>query len=160
MSASSVCNSAGSVPLSWQTSNVIMEDWSKDFFTTLELVADEVEQFFAEVAQEVNETIEAFAKLSEAMVEHVQTTFTTEFDQQVDELTGSLLELYFGLENPSEDGFAEPLIYNVEPMQQSRYPACTGCRHYHGQIYGGNLLICGMHPYGVEGPSCTDWEAR
>jgi hypothetical protein len=22
------------------------------------------------------------------------------------------------------------------------------CRHYHGQVYGGNLLVCAMHPYG------------
>lgn len=38
--------------------------------------------------------------------------------------------------------------------------ACQGCRHYHGRIYGGNMLVCGMHPYGVEGDRCGDWESK
>jgi hypothetical protein len=36
--------------------------------------------------------------------------------------------------------------------------ACRGCRHYHGQKYGGNLLVCGMHPYGVAEDHCPDWQ--
>lgn len=36
--------------------------------------------------------------------------------------------------------------------------ACQGCCHYHGQTYGGELLVCGMHPYGVEGEHCPDWQ--
>ncbi|MCU0525817.1 MAG: hypothetical protein MUF72_13425 [Elainella sp. Prado103] len=35
---------------------------------------------------------------------------------------------------------------------------CQGCCHYHGQVYGGNRLICAMHPYGVEEDRCPDWE--
>jgi hypothetical protein len=37
--------------------------------------------------------------------------------------------------------------------------ACKGCAHYHGRVYGGNMLICAMHPYGVESDRCGDWEA-
>jgi hypothetical protein len=37
--------------------------------------------------------------------------------------------------------------------------ACVGCCHYHGQIYGGNHLVCAMHPYGVESDTCSDWQA-
>jgi hypothetical protein len=37
--------------------------------------------------------------------------------------------------------------------------ACQGCCHYHGQVYGGNLLVCAMHPYGVEEEVCSDWQA-
>ncbi|MBW4467357.1 MAG: hypothetical protein KME07_18175 [Pegethrix bostrychoides GSE-TBD4-15B] len=36
--------------------------------------------------------------------------------------------------------------------------ACQGCCHYHGQTYGGNLLVCAMHPHGVETDSCPDWQ--
>ena len=35
---------------------------------------------------------------------------------------------------------------------------CQGCCHYHGQTYGGQLLVCAMHPYGVEASSCPDWQ--
>lgn len=44
--------------------------------------------------------------------------------------------------------------------------ACNGCKYYDGSIYGGNLLVCGMHPYGpgdesdpaTQPTSCEDWE--
>jgi hypothetical protein len=36
-------------------------------------------------------------------------------------------------------------------------PACQGCRHFHGASYGGNFLVCGMHPYGWDGEKCPDF---
>jgi hypothetical protein len=33
---------------------------------------------------------------------------------------------------------------------------CRGCRHYHGHSYGGEQLICAMHPYGVDHDECGD----
>ena len=33
---------------------------------------------------------------------------------------------------------------------------CRGCKNLHGQVYGGNLLVCGVHPYGQE--DCGDYE--
>lgn len=38
--------------------------------------------------------------------------------------------------------------------------ACRGCCHYHGQVYGGNLLVCGMHPFGVDDQHCSDWQSE
>ncbi|MBD1849940.1 hypothetical protein [Leptolyngbya sp. FACHB-711] len=38
--------------------------------------------------------------------------------------------------------------------------ACRGCLHFHGRTYNGNYLVCGMHPYGVETETCSDWEQR
>lgn len=38
--------------------------------------------------------------------------------------------------------------------------ACKGCAHYHGRVYGGNMLVCAMHPMGVEGDQCGDWENK
>ncbi|WP_341532093.1 hypothetical protein WKK05_39685 (plasmid) [Nostoc sp. UHCC 0302] len=35
---------------------------------------------------------------------------------------------------------------------------CRGCCHYHGVEYGGNMLICAMHPVGVEGDNCPDYQ--
>lgn len=45
----------------------------------------------------------------------------------------------------------------ASPAPLQRPAACHGCAHYHGRIYGGTLLICAMHPYGVEDEQCLDW---
>ncbi|BAZ19481.1 hypothetical protein NIES4073_03510 (plasmid) [Kalymmatonema gypsitolerans NIES-4073] len=37
-------------------------------------------------------------------------------------------------------------------------PACKSCRNYHGQWYGTNRLICGIHPYGWSDENCPDYE--
>jgi hypothetical protein len=37
-------------------------------------------------------------------------------------------------------------------------PACVGCRNYNGSMFGGNLLVCGFHPYGCQEGQCPDWE--
>ncbi|MGG6281848.1 hypothetical protein ACQ4M3_09780 [Leptolyngbya sp. AN03gr2] len=36
---------------------------------------------------------------------------------------------------------------------------CVDCKFFHGQWWGGQRLVCGMHPYGYEG-QCTDKELR
>jgi hypothetical protein len=36
--------------------------------------------------------------------------------------------------------------------------ACKKCQHYHGKEYGGNLLVCAMHPHGPEKERCEDFE--
>jgi hypothetical protein len=35
---------------------------------------------------------------------------------------------------------------------------CTNCKYLEGKTYGGNLLVCGMHPYGPSGETCGDFE--
>jgi mannitol-specific phosphotransferase system IIBC component len=44
-------------------------------------------------------------------------------------------------------------------MENQTPKVCQGCSHYHGRTYGGERLICAMHPYGVEQDYCHDWEA-
>jgi hypothetical protein len=52
-----------------------------------------------------------------------------------------------------------PFVQTVTPALQD-HPNCVGCSHYHGEAYGGNVLVCAMHPYGVEESSgCPDWES-
>ncbi len=41
-----------------------------------------------------------------------------------------------------------------------KHPACVGCSNYHGHSYGGNLLVCAMHPYGWKNENCPDWETE
>ena len=46
------------------------------------------------------------------------------------------------------------------PARPQRPKVCQGCAFYHGTTYGGQQLICGMHPYGVEDDYCMDWEGE
>ena len=36
--------------------------------------------------------------------------------------------------------------------------ACIDCKFLEGKTYGGNLLVCGMHPYGPSDDACDDFE--
>lgn len=134
-----------------------MESWPDDFFQMLETFTYEVEQFFNEVGKEVNQVIDAIVEASEDAIEQMQHTFSTEFEQQLTEFIDPLLEACLGIEGVAEET-AQPFIHTIDPIL-SNQPACAGCRHYHGQMYGGNLLVCGMHPYGWEGEKCPDWQS-
>jgi len=134
-----------------------MENWSKDFFETLDAMANEAEQFLTEVAKEMNEMIDAFVETSEEIVGQMQDAFATEIEQRLTDFIDPILEAYLGFEIAVEET-AQPIIHTVEPLFND-HPACVGCRHYHGQMYGGTMLVCGMHPYGWEGEQCPDWQS-
>lgn len=134
-----------------------MEGWSNDFFQVLEAVAAEIEQFCTEVAKEVNGVLDMFVEASEDMAEQVQQTFAAEIERQISDFFDPILEAYLGFEIHFEDT-SQPLLHNFDPVIDN-HPVCVGCRHYHGQVYGGNPLICGMHPYGWEGDQCPDWQS-
>ncbi len=129
-----------------------MEHWQKNFFEMLETVADEVEQFFLGVT----EIVDTLFELSEEITDQVQNTIATEIDQYLQDLAEPIFEVYWELEEVVGE-VEQPFPYTVEPTLAEN-PACIGCNHYHGQVYGGNLLVCGMHPYGWEGENCPDWE--
>lgn len=125
-----------------------MEEWQKDFSEMLETIADHVEDFLIEVSKEVTEVVNTFVEISEEITTQVQNAFTSELDQYVTELVNPVLEAYFGFEEIVGEA-TQPVMRTVEPLL-NRHPVCVGCRHYHGQMYGENLLICGMHPYGMD----------
>lgn len=141
-----------------------MEDWQKNWFAMLETVVDEVEKFLDEVMDEFSQVVfeasdafveafDAFAKNPEEFVNQLQGNINVELDQFfTDVFEPGFLdfdEIHFESDWPITDW--------VEPSTDF-HPACIGCRHFHGQLYGGNLLVCGMHPYGCEGEICPDWE--
>ncbi|MEA5577488.1 hypothetical protein [Anabaena sp. UHCC 0451] len=129
-----------------------MEPWQKDLIDIIETVADEVESFF----QGMNDMVDAFFELTEDITEQVQNNIAADIDQYLQELAEPLLEIYWELEDITTDidpGFP----YQVEATTEQN-PACIGCNNYHGHVYGGNLLVCGMHPSGWDDVSCPDWE--
>ncbi|MDE5084175.1 MAG: hypothetical protein O4859_24340 [Trichodesmium sp. St18_bin1] len=123
-----------------------MEDWSKNFFKVMGTAMLEVESFFDEMAEEISEVFDEWGKFSEEIAEEISTNVTIEFYPDLTPDT-------------QEEDMDYYFIDHIEPTSEE-YPACRGCIHYHGQVYGGNLLVCGMHPYGVEDESCPDWESN
>jgi hypothetical protein len=125
-----------------------MEEWPKDIFEVLESVASMVDEFFLGVT----EVVEVFAN-------EVQDAVGIDVDQCLQDMFEPIIEIYAELEEiVGETEETYYYSYPVEPTPEKN-PACVGCRHYHGQIYGGNLFVCGMHPYGCETESCPDWES-
>ncbi len=121
-----------------------MQDWSKDFFEAIDFVATELEQFFEEVEEVV-----------EMVADEINIILVQDLDQFLEDLFEPFLDAdqdfdYFGDLDPSMGDKVKPSL--------DKFPACIGCQNYHGYSHGGNLLICGMHPYGWDGESCPDWE--
>ncbi|RAM50318.1 hypothetical protein BLD44_001470 [Mastigocladus laminosus UU774] len=132
-----------------------MENWQKDFWEMVQTVSDEVEGFFLGIS----EMVDAFVEVTEEVTEELQNTIAVEIDQYFQELTEPFLEMYWELEDVMGDDLDPGFPYPVEPSAEKN-PACIGCYHYHGQAYGGNLLVCGMHPYGWDGDNCPDWQSE
>jgi hypothetical protein len=115
-----------------------MEPWLKDLMNVFEISWQQSEQMLDELAEIWDEAL--------ADTEEVLMAALTPVAE-------------------SMRGFEEKLIAAVAPVQQTvqpllaERPACVGCRHYHGESYGGNFLVCGMYPYGHDGPSCPDWQS-
>ena len=137
-----------------------MEDWQKDFFGLLEAVTSEVEKFFGEVTEEVTEFVDALAEISEEISEQLQSAFSSElseFEEYINDLVDPIVVLYIEFDSDLGEPYY-PEGETGDPVGNS-HPACVGCRHYHGQVYGGNMFVCAMHPYGWESENCPDWES-
>ncbi|MGD1851996.1 MAG: hypothetical protein ACFCBU_15890 [Cyanophyceae cyanobacterium] len=69
------------------------------------------------------------------------------------------VELEMGTQAWDEEAMWNEIAPKTQPTD-SVHPACKGCQNFHGHSYDGNLLICAMHPYGVDGDRCLDWAAN
>lgn len=124
-----------------------MEEWPKSIVEMMESVANMVDEFFLGVT----EMVDVFAS-------EIESTVGVEIDQCLQDMFEPIIELYAELEEmvgETEQAFTYP----EEPTLE-QHPACIGCRHYHGQVYAGNLFVCAMHPYGWDTQECPDWESH
>ena len=149
-----------------------MEDWQKNWWEILEKTASDIEKLIEDIGDavelftnEVEETIEDF-------VEQLQESLVSEIDKCVEDIVETLIDVSIETEiiiledierADNLDYFSEELDFigiHREQPNLDKNPACIGCRHYHGRIYSGNLLVCGMHPYGWTDDNCPDWEHK
>jgi ABC-type transporter Mla subunit MlaD len=121
----------------------VTDEWAEQ---VQEVVDPEIDR----VVNELNQVLEPF-----------QVSFNAQLDdvaQQLDEVLGPFVLGLSGLDQWFEE-VSGPLNSTVEPLLQN-YPACVGCRNFYGQAYGGNTLVCAMHPFGPEEEHhCDDWES-
>ncbi len=141
-----------------------MSDWQTDLRNTLEGLTQEMETIALEVSREAIGMLDRIAVLSDDFMVDMTTTFTqevdiptpiTEFlDQDLEAFLTALLSPFVDL---SMQEFNAPQNPIVKP-----HALCASCENYHGQVYGGTPLVCGMHPYGiVEGQDeCADRTAK
>ncbi|MEB3210199.1 MAG: hypothetical protein VKL39_02540 [Leptolyngbyaceae bacterium] len=142
-----------------------MNDEWNDWLKELEATAEEVGQRMQETVDAVVETTDWMLQVPLAIAEQVEEAVAAEMDQLINEFVDWLqppinLSIEFDsarLEMEWHSGFAEPWVERVEPTAHQN-AACIGCKHYHGRVYNGSLLVCGMHPYGWEDAQCPDWD--
>ena len=130
-----------------------MEDWQKDLTEWINDVTVAVEGFVDEVGQSMETAVEDF-----------QNDLVRDIDQFLDDVFTPFIDISIGEESQTYYYYYE---YNQDPESilspkieptHNVHPACRGCVHYHGRLYGKNLFVCGMHPYGSNNDSCPDWE--
>jgi hypothetical protein len=139
-----------------------MTDWWKILATA----AEEVEQFFEEVGKAVENFTDEVGETIESVVEQLQETITIEIDQYIQDFFELIIEagseveeiLFEDLDELTND--SEFIFMRQESPTAKHHPACIGCHHYHGVVYGDNLLVCAMHPYGWNDDNCPDWEGN
>ncbi|MEM7794383.1 MAG: hypothetical protein AAF579_08010 [Cyanobacteria bacterium P01_C01_bin.118] len=143
-----------------------MEDWFKQFQEELQTAVnntlDQTEQLLDGLADQTIELIspvldaadEMADELAEQVVENISPPLfqaLDELEQQIDPWVGSMVTW-------CEQTMA-PIHQTVTPWMQN-HPKCAGCSYYHGESYGGEMLVCALHPTGPEGyDECPDWDS-
>ena len=135
-----------------------MSDWQKDLAEIWESILTGVEELNNEVEAASAEVVDLIVSAAEQIISDLE-SIANEFKELNDELWQDIDwggDFTFGGENDPTDWS----IY-YEPRREAtaeHQPACVGCRNYNGSMFGGNLLVCGFHPYGWEEGQCPDWE--
>ncbi len=133
-----------------------MSDWQKDLAEIWEAILTGVEELSDGVQEASAEVVDLIVGAAEQITSDME-SIVNEFKELNEEIWRDLdWESDFNVDNENTDWS----IY-YEPRQEAsaeHQPACVGCRNYNGSMFGGNLLVCGFHPYGWPEGQCPDWE--
>ena len=145
-----------------------MEYWPNNWLKILEIlsneVSTEVDRYFQELTEEVTEIVDELLEVPEELLREAE-EFGEQLNQiiltEVEQFFQEFIDPVFEFELEVNERTTEPDLFvnYVEPSAE-QYAACVGCKHYHGYVYGGNLLVCGMHPYGWDAGDCPDWDEK
>ena len=141
----------------------------EQFVQVSEAIANQVEQT---LAPEIDLLIDQLDQAMDPLDEIITPALEAVADQ-IDEVVDPLFEALFGDFETTSIPFDPPLdqtedFQTEDPLFEDPMfedflfggpPTCISCRNYYGHVYGGNRLICAIHPYGPEGVECPDWES-
>lgn len=154
-----------------------MFDWQKDLVELWESLVVDLPLVIGQLAEEVGTSLTEFVEdLTQAVTEEIE-LISNELKELPPDWPGydwlaGFREDASGVEqllDSEDDPFTslpssdEEWTLYYEPKRAAtpdHQPACIGCRNYHGTTFGGNLLVCGFHPYGCQTETCPDWEAE
>jgi hypothetical protein len=150
-----------------------MEDWQKDWMIILEKAKNDFEEFCDHLAITAENVAKDVSQAIEGLVVEVEDNLNQEvenFFQEIDDFVVQLLQPLIEQEEDFEETIFFEQDFSLEVDFDFDYPtlkpnaqkhsACIGCTNYHGKIYGGNLLVCAMHPYGWDDDYCPDWDGN
>jgi hypothetical protein len=135
-----------------------MSDWQKDLTEIWESILTGVEEFSNEVQEASAEIVDLIVGVTEQITSDME-SIANEFKELNEELWRDL-DWEGGFNVDGENDQTDWSLY-YEPRREAtaeHQPACVGCRNYNGSMFGGNLLVCGFHPYGWQEGQCPDWE--
>lgn len=138
-----------------------MDDWLKQFQTTLREAARESSNQWAEVSEQATQVVERWVDESIEVIDRAEKAIAPtveDFGEQVESTLDAGLLFFTENISPIIEEATAPISNTVNPWLQN-HPTCIGCKNYHGSSYGDEMLVCGMHPYGPEDSSCMDWES-
>ncbi len=151
-----------------------MDEWQQNWWEILEKTASNLEKLMEDVGTTVESFTEEVEENVDRFVEQLQDSFFSEIDRCVEDFVETIVEIAaISIEeiviieeieptenwDYSEDELDFMGIYQEKP-NLTQNPACIGCQNYHGRVYNGNLLVCGIHPYGWTDDNCPDWEEK
>lgn len=141
-----------------------MEDWEKDLREAMEVFTAAIDDWVEDIEKNLGE-------LAETIEEELGTEFNwfwqewSAFWEEINPFDNDLDDFRNSGDRPSNSSIVPWSSLDGDlglnpylPATASHQPACQGCQHYHGYVYGGKLLVCGMHPYGSDGEECPDWQ--
>ncbi len=134
-----------------------MSDWQKDLAEIWESILTGVEEFSNEIQEASEEVVGLIMGAAEQITSDLE-SIANEFKELNEEIWRDL-DWEGGFDVDGENDTDWSLYY--EPHREAtaeHQPACVGCRNYNGSMFGGNLLVCGFHPYGWQEGQCPDWE--
>lgn len=149
-----------------------MDDWQQDWWKILEQTASDIEKTIGDIGTAIELFTEEIGEAIEDAAEQLQESVLSEIDRCIEDILGTVLDVNMTAEVivvedidsiDNADSLLEELdflgIYREQPNFKKN-PACVGCQNYHGRVYNGNLLVCGIHPYGWTDDNCPDWEEQ
>jgi hypothetical protein len=138
-------------------------DWERQIAQVMESLTQQSQKFVLDLSKDIEETVDGFVSLADEIAdtftEQIQGVLDQEIDPMLDQLIQPLVQWSLDFDR-EVDRLIFPFRQTFEPTL-NQHPVCVGCKNYHGQVYNGQMLVCGMHPFGVNAgiDSCPDKEA-